>query len=35
MNTGKLLITGATGDAGGYAIEQRLQKASRGSGRCG
>jgi NAD(P)H dehydrogenase (quinone) len=26
MNTGKILITGATGDTGGYAIEQLLQK---------
>jgi uncharacterized protein YbjT (DUF2867 family) len=26
MSTGKLLITGATGDTGGYAIEQLLQK---------
>lgn len=26
MNSGKILITGATGDTGGYAIEQLLQK---------
>jgi uncharacterized protein YbjT (DUF2867 family) len=26
MNTSKILITGATGDTGGYAIEQLLQK---------
>src|SRR6266436_2934725 len=26
MNAGKILITGATGDTGGYAIEQLLQK---------
>ena len=26
MSTGKILITGATGDTGGYAIEQLLQK---------
>lgn len=26
MNTRKILITGATGDTGGYAIEQLLQK---------
>jgi NAD(P)H dehydrogenase (quinone) len=26
MNTAKILITGATGDTGGYAIEQLLQK---------
>ena len=26
MSTGKVLITGATGDTGGYAIEQLLQK---------
>jgi uncharacterized protein YbjT (DUF2867 family) len=26
MNTGKILITGATGDTGGYAIEQLLHK---------
>src|SRR6266852_6345713 len=26
MNTGKILITGAKGDTGGYAIEQLLQK---------
>jgi NAD(P)H dehydrogenase (quinone) len=26
MSTGKILITGATGDTGGYMIEQLLQK---------
>ena len=26
MNASKILITGATGDTGGYAIEQLLQK---------
>ncbi len=26
MSTGKILITGATGDTGGYAIEQLLHK---------
>src|SRR6201984_195641 len=26
MDTGKILITGATGDTGGYAIEQLLQR---------
>ena len=26
MSTSKILITGATGDTGGYAIEQLLQK---------
>src|SRR5690349_4997241 len=26
MNTGKILITGATGSTGGYAIEQLLEK---------
>jgi uncharacterized protein YbjT (DUF2867 family) len=26
MSTGKILITGATGDTGGYAIDQLLQK---------
>jgi uncharacterized protein YbjT (DUF2867 family) len=25
MTTGKILITGATGDTGGYAIEQLLE----------
>ena len=25
MNTAKIVITGATGDTGGYAIEQLLQ----------
>src|SRR5260370_41255058 len=27
MNAGKILITGATGDTGGHAIEQLLQKS--------
>jgi NAD(P)H dehydrogenase (quinone) len=26
MNAGKILITGATGDTGGYAVERLLQK---------
>src|SRR5258708_2418750 len=29
MSTGKILITGATGDTGGYAIEQLLHKGHR------
>jgi len=29
MNAGKILITGATGDTGGYAIEHCCRKATR------
>src|SRR5258708_36676882 len=30
MSTGKILITGATGDTGGYVIEQLLHKGHQG-----